>query len=89
MPETRIPCRRRRVVDQHGPRNWTQIADEINARMGRSPQAGRTGKQCRERWIHHLRPDIKRGAWTEDEDRVLVDGHKSYGNRWGGAFGAA
>jgi hypothetical protein len=70
------------VVNEQGPRNWTVVAEEFNIRMGRDPSAGRTGKQCRERWIHHLRPDIKRGAWTEEEDRTIVEGHKQHGNKW-------
>jgi myb proto-oncogene protein len=31
-------------------RKWAQIAEKL---------AGRAGKQCRERWHNHLRPDIK------------------------------
>lgn len=72
---------RRRVVDEHGAKNWTIVADEFNTRMRNPDNAGRTGKQCRERWIHHLRPDIKRGIWTEEEDQAIVDGHKRFGNR--------
>ena len=42
----------------------------------------RTGKQCRERWHNHLRPDIKRGPWTETEERLLIAAHELFGNRW-------
>ena len=42
----------------------------------------RAGKQCRERWHNHLRPDIKRGPWTEEEERLLIAAHESLGNRW-------
>ena len=43
---------------------------------------GRSGKQCRERWHNHVRPDIKRGAWSEEEERALVAAHRRLGNRW-------
>ena len=43
---------------------------------------GRMGKQCRERWHNHLKPDIKRGEWSEEEEQVLVDAHRRLGNRW-------
>lgn len=69
------------MVSQIGPRNWTQVAEDFNHRMGRSPSAGRTGKQCRERWIHHLRPDIKRGLWTDEEDTIIINGHSQHGNK--------
>ncbi|KAK7817845.1 transcription factor myb98, partial [Quercus suber] len=29
----------------------------------------RIGKQCRERWHNHLRPDIKKDTWSEEEDK--------------------
>lgn len=62
-----------RLVNAHGPRNWTSLA-------GRMPS--RSGKQCRERWLNHLNPDIKKGAWTADEDALLIQLHRSIGNRW-------
>lgn len=39
-----------RLVKQFGMRKWSQIAENM---------VGRAGKQCRERWHNHLRPDIK------------------------------
>ncbi len=70
------------VVEKLGAKNWTGCAEEFNALMGRAPASGRSGKQCRERWIHHLRPDIKRGLWTEAEDQTIIDGHQRFGNKW-------
>jgi len=32
---------------------------------------GRSGKQCRERWINALNPSLKTGGWTPDEDKLL------------------
>jgi len=43
---------------------------------------GRTGKQCRERWLNQLDPDIKKGDWTAEEDRIIVEAREKYGNKW-------
>src|SRR3990167_8161093 len=43
---------------------------------------GREGKQCRERWHNHLKPEIKKSAWAEEEDWILFLSHRAYGNRW-------
>nr|XP_016468742.1 PREDICTED: transcription factor MYB98-like [Nicotiana tabacum] len=43
---------------------------------------GRIGKQSRERWHNHLRPDIKKDLWTEEEDRILIEAHAEVGNKW-------
>ncbi len=61
------------LVEQFGPKRWTLISKHLK---------GRTGKQCRERWHNHLNPDIKKSAWTEDEDRLIYVLHKKLGNRW-------
>ncbi|KAH6766628.1 hypothetical protein C2S52_017611 [Perilla frutescens var. hirtella] len=42
----------------------------------------RCGKSCRLRWTNYLRPDIKRGAFTDDEERVIIDLHAKIGNKW-------
>ncbi|KAH1111963.1 hypothetical protein GYH30_010358 [Glycine max] len=43
---------------------------------------GRIGKQRRERWHNHLRPDIKKDTWTDEEDKVLIEVHDEVGNKW-------
>jgi len=42
----------------------------------------RTGKSCRLRWVNYLHPDLKRGRMTPDEERLVVDLHAKWGNRW-------
>ncbi|CAN6649355.1 hypothetical protein TRVA0_023S01970 [Trichomonascus vanleenenianus] len=42
----------------------------------------RTNKDCRKRWFHSLDPKLKRGRWTEHEDKVLVEAHKKMGPVW-------
>ncbi|KAL4362942.1 hypothetical protein GQ457_04G009050 [Hibiscus cannabinus] len=49
------------------------------------PQAAgllRCGKSCRLRWINYLRPDLKRGNFTEDEEDLIIKLHALLGNRW-------
>lgn len=42
----------------------------------------RCGKSCRLRWTNYLRPDLKRGLLTADEEKLVVDLHAKLGNRW-------
>ena len=61
------------LVKKHGTKKWAQIAELV---------PGRVGKQCRERWLNHLRTDVKKTAWTEEEDMILVRAQQELGNRW-------
>ncbi|KAJ3685910.1 hypothetical protein LUZ61_015074 [Rhynchospora tenuis] len=47
-------------------------------------QAGiqRCGKSCRLRWMNYLRPDLKRGAFSKEEEGLIIQLHASLGNRW-------
>ncbi|XP_061351859.1 myb-related protein 315-like [Gastrolobium bilobum] len=42
----------------------------------------RCGKSCRLRWINYLRPDLKRGGFTEMEEDQIIQLHSRLGNRW-------
>nr|XP_010910804.1 myb-related protein 308 [Elaeis guineensis] len=42
----------------------------------------RCGKSCRLRWINYLRPDLKRGNFTEEEDELIIKLHGMLGNKW-------
>lgn len=72
----------KRLVEEHGQGNWSIIARQLNAVLGKGADSGRIGKQCRERFNHHLRPDIRKDAWTDDEEALLVAAHLRFGNRW-------
>lgn len=41
----------------------------------------RCGKSCRLRWINYLRPDLKRGSFTEMEENQIIQLHSRLGNR--------
>ncbi|KAE8796494.1 R2R3-MYB protein [Hordeum vulgare] len=61
-------------IEQHGHSNWRALPK----------QAGllRCGKSCRLRWINYLRPDIKRGNFTSEEEDAIIQLHAMLGNRW-------
>ncbi|KAI3953388.1 hypothetical protein MKW92_014262 [Papaver armeniacum] len=61
------------LVLKSGPIKWSVVAKSI---------PGRIGKQCRERWYNHLDPNIKKDAWTKDEELAIVRAHRVYGNQW-------
>ncbi|KAL2492665.1 MYB-related transcription factor [Abeliophyllum distichum] len=61
------------LVERFGLRKWSHIAQMLK---------GRIGKQCRERWHNHLRPDIKKDLWSEEEDKILIEAHAEVGNKW-------
>ncbi|XP_073060285.1 transcription factor MYB83-like [Primulina eburnea] len=42
----------------------------------------RCGKSCRLRWINYLRPDLKRGAFSPQEEGLIIQLHSLLGNRW-------
>ncbi|KAK9072386.1 hypothetical protein SSX86_008820 [Deinandra increscens subsp. villosa] len=42
----------------------------------------RCGKSCRLRWINYLRPDLKRGTFSQQEESIILDLHQVLGNRW-------
>lgn len=42
----------------------------------------RCGKSCRLRWTNYLRPDIKRGPFTLEEEKLVIQLHAILGNRW-------
>lgn len=60
-------------VELHGLQNWSEIALVL---------PGRTGKQCRERWIFALCPELNKEKWTDDEDNTLIELQHQCGNRW-------
>eukprot|EP01032_Pedospumella_encystans_P007557 gene7557-9054_t len=42
----------------------------------------RTGKQCRERYINHLDPDMKKTPWNDEENNAIRDLFPKYGTKW-------
>ena len=63
----------REAVSKNGSRCWGVISRFV---------PGRTGKQCRERWIFGLDPSINKDTWTKEEDETLIQLQKEHGNKW-------
>ncbi|XP_030467708.1 transcription factor MYB114-like [Syzygium oleosum] len=61
-------------IEVHGAKRWKTIA----AKSG----LNRCGKSCRLRWLNYLRPNIKRGNISDEEEDLILRLHKLLGNRW-------
>lgn len=80
------------VVLKKGP--WTSAEDDILIDYVRKNGEGnwnavqkytgllRCGKSCRLRWANHLRPNLKKGAFTAEEERMIAELHAKMGNKW-------
>ena len=44
--------------------------------------ANRNGKQCRERWVNFLNPEIKKDPFSLVEDILILEKRLSIGNKW-------
>ncbi|URE46177.1 Myb-related protein [Musa troglodytarum] len=61
-------------VGLFGDRRWDSIAKVSGL--------NRTGKSCRLRWVNYLHPGLKRGRMTPQEERLILELHSHWGNRW-------
>ncbi|OHT14396.1 r2r3-MYB transcription factor [Tritrichomonas foetus] len=61
------------LVTKYGDNNWVLIAEKLN---GRSP------RQCRDRYVYYLDPSIKKGEWTKEEERILLEKYYLLGSSW-------
>nr|AXP34749.1 MYB7 protein [Actinidia deliciosa] len=61
-------------IDKHGEGRWNSLA--------RCAGLKRTGKSCRLRWLNYLRPDVRRGNITLEEQLLILELHSRWGNQW-------
>ncbi|XP_043703858.1 transcription factor MYB1-like [Telopea speciosissima] len=61
-------------IKTHGEGKWRNLPQKAGLR--------RCGKSCRLRWLNYLRPDIKRGNISKEEEELIIRLHKLLGNRW-------
>ncbi|XP_008785342.2 transcription factor MYB30-like [Phoenix dactylifera] len=61
-------------IQRYGHANWRALPKQAGL--------SRCGKSCRLRWINYLRPDIKRGNFTKEEEETIISLHEMIGNRW-------
>ncbi|KAJ6372701.1 hypothetical protein OIU76_027091 [Salix suchowensis] len=60
-------------VETHGEGNWSTVSKKSGLMRG--------GKSCRLRWKNYLRPNIKRGGMSQEEEDMIIRMHKLLGNR--------
>jgi len=68
------------LVNTKGAAHWREIALELHSQSG--SVMFRQSKQCRERWTNHLDPSLKKGAWTNKEDVILLKEFLTKGKKW-------
>ncbi|XVF14259.1 hypothetical protein REPUB_Repub09cG0043100 [Reevesia pubescens] len=61
-------------IQEHGPGNWRAVPTNTGLL--------RCSKSCRLRWTNYLRPGIKRGNFTEHEEKMIIHLQALLGNRW-------
>ncbi|KAF8088555.1 hypothetical protein N665_0536s0006 [Sinapis alba] len=61
-------------VQRHGEGGWRTLPDKAGLK--------RCGKSCRLRWANYLRPDIKRGEFSQEEEDSIISLHAIHGNKW-------
>lgn len=61
-------------VKRHGEGNWNSVQKNSGLM--------RCGKSCRLRWANHLRPNLRKGSFTPEEERIIVELHAKLGNKW-------
>ncbi|XVE87910.1 hypothetical protein DITRI_Ditri19aG0026300 [Diplodiscus trichospermus] len=61
-------------INRYGIWNWSEMPKPAGLQ--------RSGKSCRLRWMNYLKPGIKRGNFTNEEDETIIDLQARLGNRW-------
>ncbi|XWS30236.1 hypothetical protein CRYUN_Cryun24cG0099400 [Craigia yunnanensis] len=61
-------------IEEHGYGSWRALPAKAGLQ--------RCGKSCRLRWANYLRPDIKRGEFSLQEEQTIIQLHALLGNRW-------
>ncbi|CAI8616042.1 unnamed protein product [Vicia faba] len=61
-------------IQRHGHANWRQLPKVAGLT--------RCGKSCRLRWMNYLRPNLKRGNYTQNEEEMIMELHTKHGNKW-------
>ncbi|XP_038998286.1 MYB-like transcription factor EOBI [Hibiscus syriacus] len=61
-------------IMRYGIWNWNE--------MPRFAGLRRSGKSCRLRWMNYLRPNIRRGNFSREEEETIIHLQRELGNRW-------
>ncbi|EEF36615.1 r2r3-myb transcription factor, putative [Ricinus communis] len=60
-------------IQKHGHGRWRILPKNAGLK--------RCGKSCRLRWTNYLRPDIKRGKFSFEEEQAIIQMHSVLGNK--------
>nr|AKV71964.1 R2R3-MYB protein [Rehmannia glutinosa] len=66
----------RAYVKQYGPKEWNLISQRMGKPLDRDP------KSCLERWKNYLKPGIKKGSLSPEEQSLVISLQAKYGNKW-------
>ncbi|KAM7255112.1 hypothetical protein ACFE04_020353 [Oxalis oulophora] len=66
----------RAYVKQYGPREWHLVSQRMNTTLNRD------AKSCLERWKNYLKPGIKKGSLTQEEQCLVISLQAKHGNKW-------
>jgi len=62
-----------KLVEKHGRDNWIAVSEEMKYKSAR---------QCRERYVHYLSPELTNKTWTKEEDGLLKKMYMQNGPKW-------
>ena len=65
-------------IQAYGVGHWSTIAQALREQTG----IPRTTKQCRNRWMNTLDPNVNKQEWTPEEEQLIFDIQKQIGNKW-------
>ena len=61
------------LIKQYGENDWNTISSKMEKRNPR---------QCKDRWVNYLSPNLNFSPWTEEDDKKLIELHNQYGSKW-------
>ncbi|PWA78249.1 homeodomain-like protein [Artemisia annua] len=61
-------------IETYGHRNWRELPKLAGL--------SRCGKSCRLRWVNYLRPNVKRGNYTSEEEDLIINLRRDFGSKW-------
>ncbi|EPS66172.1 hypothetical protein M569_08609, partial [Genlisea aurea] len=64
----------RAYIQRYGHWNWNLLPKYAGL--------ARCGKSCRLRWLNYLKPGVKRGNFTKEEEDLIIQLHDQLGNKW-------
>ena len=68
------------VRSEEAPISWLSVSIRLfEESEGRFYETATT---CREKWVNHLNPHIKRGEWSVEEELELLRSVSDYGTSW-------